>query len=139
MENLENVFWQILPVLISLAVPTAMVLATWLAKKLSSKLDVEFQSAMNDFIMGLVTQGVAHAEQLAKQKEKENEEVHGEDKLYLAINYVLQEMEKYNLVSVTAEEIAAKVESVLGQSLLNEPAFLKNLEKGENNEEATDF
>lgn len=118
METVEMVFWQLFPVLLSLAIPTFLVIMGWLSKKVGERIDAEHRTILNDFVNSLVVQGVGFAEQVAEQKRKENEEIHGEEKLYLAIDYVLEELEKYDIVDIAGEEIARKVEAVLGQETM---------------------
>lgn len=118
METVETLFWQIFPVLLTIAVPTVIVLFTWLARKVSIWLSLGNQLNVEALIMGLVEQGVCYAEQLAANKKKENDEIHGEEKLHLAVEFIISELNKYGIFTITAQEIANKVEAYLGQMAL---------------------
>jgi len=118
MEQVATIFWQILPILISIAIPSVLVLAKWLASKLASKLDAEGKVKVQELLNGIIMGGVAYAEQIAKQKAQNNQAVNGGTKLYIATQWIIDELNKQKIVELTAEEIQKRIESVLGMDTL---------------------
>ncbi len=118
MQEIATVFWQILPILIAIAVPSLLVLTKWLSSKIGKKLDTEQQAKIQELLTGVVLQGVAYAEQMAKQKQKENQQLTGESKLYIATQYVVEELRKNNFADLTAVEIQKRIEAILGMEAL---------------------
>jgi hypothetical protein len=114
MESVQSVFYQILPALLSIAIPTILLLAGWVAKKFTEKLNIQNKKSIEDFIVGLVASGVSYAEQYAHKLAKENETIHSKDKLYIAVEYVLDAARRHGLFYITQEEVEGRIESFLG-------------------------
>lgn len=119
---------QALPILVTILVPVLAGVAMGAAKKLGKKFDQETQHIINIRVMELVEQGTAYAEQYARIKAKEAEQVHGSDKLFLATKYVLDEAGRLNIPELTQEVIEKKIESYLGLGALTESMLPKKEE-----------
>jgi len=115
METLTTFFWQVLPLLLTVAIPTLLVLVTVLCKKFGLALDAEQKAKLNTFMISIVSQGITYAEQMAKKSLAENQTaVNGSQKMYMATQYVIDELKKNNITNIASTEIAKKVESLLG-------------------------
>lgn len=115
MDILNQIVSSLLPTLIVILIPTVGVLATWLALKLGKNMDSKNKIILNSLIMDISSQAIMYAEQLANNYEKENKEkVPGSDKLQIALDYAIRELEEHKITTVTAETLARKIESILG-------------------------
>lgn len=117
MEEVVSVFYQIvLPLLITLLIPTIVLLAKYLCDKVSEHLNLKSKQTLDNFVMSLVGQGVSYAEQIAK-KLADQKRLSGNEKLQLAIDYVRNELEKSKIVDVASVDIANKIEAMLGMEI----------------------
>jgi hypothetical protein len=120
LQELSNVFKLVLPVVITVALPTVVMLFRSLVKKASNKFDVQTRVAVSDMMDNIVTRGVAFAEQEAKKYGRQTKyKMDSDHKLEQAVRYVVGEIESYNLPRLAGSEIRDKVESCLGLGTLN--------------------
>lgn len=120
METISNIFYQILPILIAIIVPTLSVLVAWMIKQISANFSTKNQALIADIINTAASEAITYAEQIATKTAAAYKEIHGQDKLNLAIEYALAELQKNGIVKVTAEELGRKIESLLGTRVINE-------------------
>ncbi len=118
MQTLVALLWQLVPILIIIAIPSLGVLVHWIVKKFGAKLDNDTKAKFQEILYNIVMQGVGYAEQIAKQKEKENQKLTSETKLNIATQYVIDELQKNKIFDVTADQIAKKIEAALGLDTL---------------------
>lgn len=121
LENLRNAFWLILPTILSILAPIVVLLLRAILKKLTTHLDIRTSAAIMDIVNGVVMNGVALAEQEAKKHQIETQEKLGsENKLEMAMEYVISELEKNKVPQLTQEEIRQRIESYLGMGTLGQ-------------------
>lgn len=114
MEFLTIFAEHFVPILATVLGTVLTVLLSGLVKKFGSKLDVETKERLDSLIGGITHQGVAYAEQWAKNLKKSGTEVASNQKLYKAMEYIAAEIRKYKLDQLAEEELVKKIESVLG-------------------------
>lgn len=119
-ELLSAVLEHLGPIIIGVLGTLVAYYARLLVKKHGDKLDVETKAKLDEMITSLTSQGVAFAEQWAKNKAKDGGRVPGNEKLHKAMEYVAGQVEKYNLDKLAEEELKEKIESILGYGTLNE-------------------
>lgn len=128
MSGAESVLWQLFQyVILPVGSVVLTTLAVFIVRRLGAKLDTEQKAALHAFLTELAAQGVAYAEQLSQRKAKENEKLNGDQKRYLAIEYILKELEKYGMIDIARDEVVDLIESVLGFETLRDNQFLNNL------------
>lgn len=128
MSGAESVLWQLFQyVILPVGSVVLTTLAVFIVRRLGAKLDTEQKAALHAFLTELAAQGVAYAEQLSQRKAKENEKLNGDQKRYLAIEYILKELEKYGMIDIARDEVENLIESVLGVETLRDNQFLNNL------------
>jgi len=128
MNGWESVFWQLFQYLIlPIGSTVVVILVAWLARKLSANLTTAQQAAVHEFLTRIVSQGVAYAEQVAKQKAQENEEINGAQKRYLAIEFTFKELEKYGIINIASDQVSDLIEAVLGKATLDDNQLLGNI------------
>jgi hypothetical protein len=114
METTQSIFWQILPLILEIAIPILLVLIGIAVRKLTKNLDAGYREKIEGLINDAVAQGVGYAEQIAAQKAKENEEIHGEEKQYIAIEYIINELRKRGITDAVTEDLRNRIEAYLG-------------------------
>jgi hypothetical protein len=121
MEGWLVLFYQYaMPSLIAIVAFAILALARSFLKKYGARLDVETKLASQDFINNIVVQGVALAEQWAKNMETEyKEKPVSNDKLLKAAQYIIEELRKKGITDIAEQEIKNRIESYLGLVTLN--------------------
>jgi hypothetical protein len=119
MDVVAGIFSQLLPILVSLCIPVVLVLARYISKKLADSLGIKDTKILDELILSLVTQGIAYAEQMA-HKISEEKQLEGHEKLQLAISFVKKELDRLGIVGITAQEIADKIEAMLGMDKIGD-------------------
>jgi len=120
LDSVSAIFWNLVPIIATIATPIILLLARHYVAKVTSKLDVENQHIYLDTVTEIVQQGITFAEQVSKKKQKELEYVDGNDKLFTATKYVIDEIRQRGLAEASAEEIQSKIESYLGRFTFEE-------------------
>ena len=96
--------------LIHILTPILLILAAWVATKLSSKLGVEMTKSQNEIITGIVKKGINWTESWAN---REDVNVSAQTKLQNTINYIVDEVQKTNLPEMATEKVTRLIESQL--------------------------
>jgi len=121
LDDLGHIFWMLLPTILSILAPIVVLLARAAVKKLTTHLDVRTSAAIMDVVNGVVMNGVALAEQEAKKHQLETQEkLVSQNKLEIAMEYVIDELNKHNIPQLTQEEIIQRIEACLGIGTLNQ-------------------
>ncbi len=128
--DLWSIFYQILPVLIVFVGGILLFFIKSLLQKYTKNLELEHRGAISNFVMTVVGNGIFYAEQLAKQYAKDRiQKMASGDKLNLAVNYVIEELQKNNILEFTTSEIEKRIESFLGSSTLESNLIQQDIER----------
>lgn len=127
----------LVPIIVTVFATALTLIIKGVAKKYGDRLDAETKDLGENLLINLVQQGATFAEQWAHREGKRiGTKVDGNEKLAKAVAYVAAEINKKGLPQLAEQEIAAKVESILGISTLNLNALPElPLEMEENNDE----
>ena len=118
LEQFMAIFYEVLPVLLTLLIPVALVFLNNLYKKQTEKLDAETVEKLDAIMDRAITQGVNYAEQWAKNKRKaEKQKVDGNEKLREATSFILQELSSRGVTNLAQETIQRQIESKLGSKI----------------------
>ncbi len=127
MEGLLTGFLEhMAPIIFSILGTVAIVLTRQVLKKYGTKLDFEVKQRADDLVASLTHQGVAFAEQWAKNKAKslpEGIKVDSTDKLHIAMEYMSSQIKRTGLDRFAERELADKIEAVLGLGTLEKNTF----------------
>lgn len=131
MEQVLNVVIEHLgPILASLIGALLLFVVRGFTKKYGDKLDIETKMKLDDLLSNLTQQGVALAEQWAKNRNKQLPEgttVPGNEKLHKAMEFVAEQIRKYNLDELAEAELKDKIEAMLGFGTLSEMPLIEGL------------
>lgn len=123
MEQYLQLFYQyILPALITTVGGILLYVIKGLLNKYGAKLGLETQGKLAELLQSSVAQGVAYAEQWAKNRQKELGDVTkvaSQDKLAKAIEFVLADLKRSGVVDVAEKTIRDKIEACLGFNTMN--------------------
>ena len=117
----QQEWWMVLlDALVQLTAPvvTAIlgVLGAWVVRKLTKKWDVEKQEKVLHLTDGLITSGVAFAEEQARKALRVGDgRTPGAEKMQAAVDYVQGQLDSSGLPGVATEELVKLIESKLQQ------------------------
>lgn len=109
------------PIIIGVVSTALLVLVRGLIKKHKDKLGLELTVIGEDLLNSTVQQGVALAEQWAKNKAKTLEEGNkpdGNDKLHQAVKFIFEDLERKGVRGVLEKEVRDKIEAALGFEMI---------------------
>lgn len=117
----QQEWWMVLlDALVQLTAPLVTgilgVLGAWLVRKLTKKWDVEKQEKVLRLTDGLITSGVAFAEEQARKALRVGDgKTAGAEKMQAAVDYVQGQLDASGLANVGQEELIKLIESKLHQ------------------------
>jgi ABC-type lipopolysaccharide export system ATPase subunit len=115
---LENLF----PIVLSLVSVALITLIRGFLKKNEGKVNLQIKEVTERLLIEAVQQGISFAEQWAHNQSKQMTEgykVNSNDKLTLAVKYVVNEINRNELPQLAEKQIVEKIESALGINTLN--------------------
>lgn len=122
------------PILIGIVSVVFLALSTGLIKKYCAKLDIESKAKVEEMLFNITQQAVGYAEQWAKNKAKTtNEKAQSPEKLHKAMEFIAEQIRKYEIDKIVADEVEKKVESMLGLNTLQQQII--ETEEGDNDNE----
>jgi len=115
---MEDLLWQFGPFALTVLVPVVYVAVAIIAKRAATKVGLSIEQA--DILEGLldavVAKGVIYAEQIDSQKAAEGREIHGSEKLFVAIDFIVTALSTLGVGAIAREALIARVEAALGQA-----------------------
>ncbi len=115
LEQFNAVFYEVLPVILAILVPSVFFVVRIIIKKLTNKLDAETQSNIHSIVMDVVQQGVDYADKWAEdQKRKTDNKPYGSLKSKEATAYILDELKERGITDIARDSLLRKIESKLG-------------------------
>ena len=114
LELLQSIGWLAVSIVIALGGPLLLIFIKGWIKKHCDQLDSQKQLIIQTMTTDLVTQSITYAEQIAAKKKKENENIHGKEKLYVATKFLFDHIRESGLPEITEEIAEQKIESFLG-------------------------
>lgn len=117
----QQEWWMVLlEFIVQLSVPIVTmvlgVLGTWLIRKLTKKWDAEHQEAALRLTDGLLTAGIAFAEEQARKAVRAGEtRTRGADKLGHAIDFIHNQIDQSGLPNIAEAELKKLIEAKLQQ------------------------
>lgn len=118
-----------IPIIASIFGTVIVVLLRGLTKKYGGKLDIETKQRLDDLVASLTHQGVAYAEQWAKNRSKqlpEGQSVGGNEKLHKAMSFIADQITKNGLDHMAEKQLTEKIEAVLGLGALHQSLYPEN-------------
>lgn len=122
MEYLNIFIENFVPIIASILGTVLLVLVKGLIGKYAKKLDVETQGRLENLLSDLTQQGVAYAEQWAKNRNKQGAKVPSNEKLHKAMEYIAAQIRKHKLNELAETELREKIEAMLGYNTLADVA-----------------
>jgi len=126
------------PIALVLIGSTLVYLVRQFMKKYGIKLDVEIKNLTEVLLIQFVQEGIAYAEQWAKQYVKTHDTApDGASKMDIALKFISEELKRHGLDNLAERAIRNKIEAILGIETIGNASLndmLKNAEGEDNNE-----
>lgn len=116
------------PIVLSLVSIAVLVFIKGMSKKYGNKIDVEIRDLLDKLFTQITQQGIAYAEQWAKNYAKNHgQSPSGSEKFDAAFKYITEELRRNGVVDLAESEIRRKIEAMLGIETMAELSFPKDL------------
>lgn len=120
----KDIVADLVPVVVSIAVPILLLLARAFMKWLEKKLDFDISTANEAKIEGIIFDAIAYAEEQALKALKSGTQMGSKSKLELAIEYVLNRVKELGLPEMATASIVKLLESKLNMTRPVAPAVV---------------